>query len=329
MPDHNANRPRILSFGEAMTMFAAEIPGDLAEVETFQRRIAGADTNVAIGLSRLGFRVDWLSRVGKDSFGGFIRRTLEAEGVDCRYLTTDPVYPTGLVFKERALEGVDPRVEYFRRDSAASHLSPSDAAEIDIAGLGHLHATGIPPAVSASCRKLSWHMMEKAQAAGASISFDPNLRPGLWASEAEMCDTINALAAKADWVLPGLEEGQRLTGRETPHDIADFYLESGVQAVIIKLGPEGSYYRGVLGGQETSCTIAGFPVSQVVDTVGAGDGFAVGVISALLDGLAPREALRRGNLIGAEAVQVIGDMEGLPDRTRLEELEASLAAPLR
>ncbi len=309
-------------------MFVAETPGNLAEVETFQRRIAGADTNVAIGLARLGFRVDWLSRVGNDSFGSIIRKTLEAEGVDCRYLTTDPEHATGLVFKERALEGADPRVEYFRRDSAASRLSTDDAAEVDFTEAHHLHATGIPLAVSASCRELSWHMLEKARAAGASISFDPNLRPGLWASEAEMCDTINALAAKADWVLPGWEEGKRLTGFETPHDIAGFYLERGASAVIIKLGPEGSYYHGVLGGQEASFTVAGFPVSQVVDTVGAGDGFAVGVISALLDGLSPREALRRGNLIGAEAVQVTGDMEGLPYRERLTELEASLAASL-
>ncbi|WP_372614494.1 carbohydrate kinase family protein, partial [Halomonas sp.] len=171
-------------------------------------------------------------------------------------------------------------------------------------------------------RELSMHMLDQARRAGTSISFDPNLRPGLWASETDMRDTLNGLAAGADWVLPGIEEGKRLTGRQAPHDIADFYLERGAQAVIIKLGPEGSYYRGVLGGQEASFTVAGFPVPEVVDTVGAGDGFAVGVISALLDGLSPREAVRRGNLIGAQAVQVIGDMEGLPDRARLEKLEA-------
>lgn len=309
-------------------MFVAETLGELAGVETFQRRIAGADTNVAIGLARLGFQVGWLSRVGNDSFGSFIRRTLEAEGIDCRNLISDTEHATGLVFKERSRGGADPLVEYFRRNSAASWLSPDDATEVDFTAVRHLHATGIPPAVSASCRELSWHMLEKARAVGASISFDPNLRPDLWASEAEMCDTINTLAAKADWVLPGLEEGKRLTGRETPKGIADFYLEGGVQAVIIKLGPEGSYYRGVLGNQEASFTMAGFQVPEVVDTVGAGDGFAVGVISALLDGLSPREALRRGNLIGAEAVQVIGDMEGLPNRKRLAELEASLADSL-
>ncbi|MBH8581593.1 sugar kinase [Halomonas pacifica] len=317
-----SSAPEILAFGEAMTMLVAEHPGELAEVERFQRRIAGADTNVAIGLSRLGLHVGWLSRVGTDSFGTYLRRTLEAEGLDCRHLNIDPEHPTGLVFKERAQGGADPRVEYFRRGSAASHLAPADAEGVDFSALRHLHATGIPPALSASCRELAETMLERARAAGASLSFDPNLRPSLWNSEDEMRDTLNALAARTDWVLPGLAEGRLLTGRDTPEAIADFYLERGVKAVIIKLGPEGSYYRGHLDGGLESLTMPGVPVAEVVDTVGAGDGFAVGVISALLDGHSPRDALRRGNLIGSLAVQVIGDVEGLPDRAHLNTLES-------
>lgn len=321
MPHQHA--PEILTFGEAMTMFVAETPGPLADVEHFQRRIAGADTNVAIGLARLGFRVAWLSRVGADGFGDFIRHTLEREGLDCSYLAADPAHPTGLLFKERAEGGQDPRVSYFRRGSAASQLSPVDADNLDLSALRHLHATGIPPALSDSARELSHHLLQQARAAGASISFDPNLRPSLWKSEAEMRETLNRLASQADWVLPGLAEGRLLTGRDTPEAVADFYLERGAQAVVIKLGPEGGYYRGTLGGQDTSLHVPGFPVASVIDTVGAGDAFAVGTVSALLDGLEPRQALLRGNLLGAEAVKVIGDMEGLPSRQQLKALAAT------
>ncbi|MGQ7246541.1 sugar kinase [Halomonas sp. V046] len=323
MPTPHA--PEILSFGEAMTLFVADVPGDLAQIEGFSRRIAGADTNVAIGLARLGFSVGWLSRVGDDSFGRYLRTKLEAEGLDCRHLITDPSNPTGLMFKERALEGADPRTEYMRKGSAASHLSPADAVNVDVSALRHLHATGIPPAVSASCRELSWHLLDEARRHGASVSFDPNLRPALWTTEADMRDTLNAMAAKAHWVLPGLAEGRLLTGFETPHDIAGFYLDQGAEAVVIKLGPEGSYYRGRIGGTEQTFSVAGVAVAKVIDTVGAGDGFAVGFVSAMLDGLAPRQALQRANLIGAEAVQVLGDMEGLPNRTTLARLEATLA----
>ncbi|WP_447893639.1 sugar kinase [Vreelandella sp. GE22] len=313
--------PSVLTFGEAMGMLVADTPGPLSSIEHFHRRLAGADNNVAIGLSRLGYSVGWLSRVGQDSFGDFIRQTLEAEGIDARYIHTDTQHPTGLMFKERAEGGADPRVEYFRRGSAASHLAVEDAQSIDFAALTHLHATGITPALSESAQDLTRHLMQKARAGGASVSFDPNLRPSLWQSEDVMRDTLNELARHADWVLPGLSEGQLLTGEQEPSAIADFYLERGAKAVIIKLGPEGSYYRGHLGGQLESLHVAGQPVANVVDTVGAGDGFAVGTISALLDGLSPQQALARGNLVGAQAVQVVGDMEGLPTREQLQALE--------
>ncbi|MFG6666863.1 sugar kinase [Halomonas sp. HNIBRBA4712] len=313
----------VLTFGEAMGMLVAQSPGPLDSVEHFQRRLAGADNNVAIGLARLGFRVSWLSRVGRDSMGEYIRRTLTAEGIDDRYIVTDPAHSTGLVFKERAENGADPRVEYFRRGSAASHLSTVDADAVDFASLDHLHVTGITPALSESALALTRRLMERARANGATISFDPNLRPTLWSSEALMRDTLNELAGLADWVLPGLAEGERLTGADTPETIADFYLERGASAVIIKLGPEGSYYRGRLDGKLESLSVAGQPVERVIDTVGAGDGFAVGAISALLEGLPPARALARGNLIGAQAVQVVGDMEGLPSRATLETLESN------
>ncbi|MCB8889609.1 sugar kinase [Vreelandella malpeensis] len=311
----------VLTFGEAMGMLVADTPGPLAGVEHFHRRLAGADNNVAIGLARLGFKVSWMSRVGRDSMGEFIRHTLTSEDIDDRYIQTDPAHPTGLMFKERAENGADPRVEYFRRGSAASHLCPADAQAIDFAALDHLHATGITPALSPSALALTRELMQRARAAGATISFDPNLRPTLWPSEAVMRETLNELASLADWVLPGLAEGRLLTGEETPEAIADVYLARGTKGVIIKLGPEGSYYRGRLGATLESCEVPGKPVAQVIDTVGAGDGFAVGAISALLEGLSPEQALRRGNLIGAEAVQVVGDMEGLPTRARLQALE--------
>ena len=110
--------------------------------------------------------------------------------------------------------------------------------------------------------------LKKARANGASISFDPNLRPSLWDSEDAMRKTLNALAALSDWVLPGLSEGQLLTGQKTPYDIAGYYLDQGASAVIIKLGPEGSYYRGNLDGQEESFTVPGCRVAEVIDTVG-------------------------------------------------------------
>ena len=309
----------ILSFGETMAMLVAEQTGDLAKVEHFHRRIAGADSNVAIGLSRLGFNVAWLSRVGADSLGRFVVETLASEGLDCSHVAVDSAHPTGFQFKSRTDDGSDPQVEYFRRGSAASHLSVQ-SINSTLLGARHLHATGIPPALSASAREMSFELMTRMRHAGRSVSFDPNLRPSLWASEQEMIREINRLAALAHWVFPGLSEGRLLTGFEDPADIAAFYLDQGAEAVAIKLGPQGAYYRTQLD----QGVVAGVPVANVVDTVGAGDGFAVGMISALLEHQSFAEAVQRANWIGSRAVQSRGDMEGLPTRSELiAEFEAA------
>jgi len=313
----------ILSFGETMAMFVAEQTGDLARVGHFHKRIAGADSNVAIGLSRLGFKVSWLSRVGADSLGRFVIDTLQAEGLDCHHVATDAGYPTGFQLKSREDLGQDPQVEYFRRGSAASQLSVADICP-ELLNARHLHATGIPAALSDSTRELSFELMKRMAAAGRSVSFDPNLRPALWASERQMIQTINALAALAHWVLPGLSEGRLLSGYEDPADIAAFYLDQGAEAVAIKLGAHGAYYRT----HQDEGFVAAIPVETVVDTVGAGDGFAVGMISALLENCSFAEAVARGNWIGAQAVQSRGDMEGLPTREQLRSALRPIASTL-
>ena len=315
----------ILSFGETMAMFVAEQNGELAEVGHFHKRIAGADNNVAIGLSRLGFKVAWLSRVGADSLGRFVIDTLEKEGLDCSNVAIDAAHPTGFQLKSRTDDGGDPVVEYFRRGSAASHLSPASIVP-ELLKARHLHATGIPPALSATAREMSFELMTRMREAGRSVSFDPNLRPSLWASPQQMITEINRLAALAHWVLPGLSEGRLLTGFEDPADIAAFYLDQGAEAVAIKLGPHGAYYRT----HHDQGFVAGVPVQTVVDTVGAGDGFAVGMISALLENYSFADAVKRANWIGSRAVQSRGDMEGLPNRAELlAELDAAIREQAR
>jgi 2-dehydro-3-deoxygluconokinase len=179
----------------------------------------------------------------------------------------------------------------------------------------HLHATGVFAAISATSLAAAHHSIDTMRAAGRSVSFDPNLRPTLWASTEAMRTEINRLAAKAHTVLPGLEEGRLLTGEDTPEGIARFYRDAGAALVVVKLGPDGAYYDDAAAG---TGRVPGYPVETVVDTVGAGDGFAVGVVSALLEGRGVPDAVRRGSWIGARQVQVMGDSEGLPTRAELE-----------
>lgn len=311
----------VLTYGEAMALFVADETGPLETVGHFTKRIAGADLNVAIGLARLGFGVGYVSRVGADSFGRYVVDTLAREGIDASHVSVDPRYPTGFQMKGKQTDGRDPAIEYFRKGSAASHLSLDDFDAEYVAAARHLHLTGVAPAISATSRELAFRLAESMRAAGKTISFDPNLRPTLWPSRETMAATLNALAALSDWVLPGLDEGIALTGYDTPEDVARFYLDHGARGVIVKLGAQGAYFRTA----DSAGYVAAQPVAEVVDTVGAGDGFAVGVVSALLEGRDLPTAVARGNRIGALAIQVIGDSEGLPARTELDRLELSAA----
>lgn len=306
----------VITIGEAMAMFVSSQSGDLAAAEQFVKRVAGAELNVATGLARLGLKVGWVSRVGNDSFGRYVLQQLAKENIDNRGVTTDERFATGFQLKSKAENGTDPIVEYFRKGSAASHLSVADFNEEYFCSARHLHLSGVAAALSASSLELLIHASKVMKEKGKTISFDPNLRPVLWKSEAEMVKQLNKLAFQADWVLPGLSEGAILTGHKTPEAIADFYLDHGVKTVVLKTGADGAWFKTATGEKGA---VNAVKVVNVVDTVGAGDGFAVGVISALLEGKSLPQAVSRGNKIGSLAIQVIGDSEGLPTRAALGE----------
>jgi len=303
----------VLTVGEPMALFTALSPGPLERVREWQRSVAGAELNVAIGLARLGLMVGYLSRVGQDSFGRSVLAALAHDGVSGALVRVDATQRTGFMLKARAAPGTDPAIEYHRAGSAASHLSIADAPHEGCA-FGWLHLSGVAAAVSDSLRELVLELAVRARAAGRRVSFDPNLRPQLWASPDVMANAINALSLQAGLVLPGLAEGRFLTGLERPDEIAAWYLDHGAQQVAIKLGPQGAYVADESGLRGL---VPGIAVSGVVDTVGAGDGFAVGVISGLIDGLSLDQAAERGNRIGARVVQFPGDSDGLPTRQEL------------
>lgn len=303
----------VVTFGEAMVMFVASEAGQLKDAEQFKRSLAGAELNTAIGFARLGLHSGWVSKVGNDAFGAYIRERLQSEKVDITGVLTDPNYPTGFQLKSRVMSG-DPEVQYFRKGSAASTMAEKELDHNYFTSFRHLHMTGIPPALTPQTREFASEAMSCMKKAGRSVSFDPNLRPTLWSSKAEMVSVINDFAVKADWVLPGVEEGKTLTGFSDPKRIAEYYLDRGVSCVVVKLGAEGAYYRTA----DEEGMVPGFKVRKVIDTVGAGDGFAVGLISGLLQGLHIKPAVLRGNAIGALAVQNVGDHEGYPTEVELE-----------
>ncbi|AKU25408.1 sugar kinase [Geobacillus subterraneus] len=302
----------VVTFGETMVLFTSESPGLMRYAAHFSRKFGGAESNFAIGLARLGHKVGWISRVGDDEFGKAMVSFIAGEGVDVSRVKVDDTAPTGIYFKELRRAN-DVRVYYYRKHSAASKMKPEDLDEGYIARAKYLHITGITPALSESCYRTVIHGIELAKKHGVKVVFDPNLRKKLWAEETAR-ETLLEISSRADIVLPGIDEAQFMFGQANPELLGERFLERGASLVVLKVGAKGAYYFTENGSQ----LVPGFPVEQVVDPVGAGDGFAAGFVSGLLDGLSLYEAVQRGNAVGAFATTVSGDVEGLPDRKELE-----------
>lgn len=300
----------VITLGESMVLFTPDSMGLMRHSSSFTRKVAGAESNVAIGLSRLGHQVGWFSKVGKDEFGKTILSFIRGEGVDTSHVIEDEFSPTGVFFKELSnLHNV--RIYYYRNHSAASYMKPQELNEEYIGNSKFLHITGITPALSTDCYATVMTAIEIAKSRRVKVSFDPNIRKKLW-SDKKAKETLLEIASKSDIVMPSVSEAQFLLETTDIQKQGDSLLNKGPSIVIIKNSSKGTYYFT----NSEKGFIQNFSVEEV-DPVGAGDAFAAGFLSGLLNKFSIKKAVERGNAMGALAVTVSGDVEGLPEEEQL------------
>lgn len=314
------NRVDVVTLGE--TMVSLRTGTALRLGGTLTMTMAGAESNVAIGLARLGHRVRWGGRVGADEVGAFILRTLRAESVGLDTVGVDPERPTGLMLAERRVADIS-RVSYYRAGSAGSALSGADAAACLADNPRVLHVTGITPALSASAADAVATAVRLARQAGALVSVDVNFRSGLWAPEVAR-PVLSELVRSADIVIASEDELGLVVNEANESAAAVELAAYGVTQLVITRGAKGA----TVWHEGTAHHVAAIPVT-VLDTIGAGDAFAAGYLSGVLDGLRPAAALHRGTVTGAFAVAALGDWEGLPTRDELCLLQNETGATLR
>lgn len=293
----------VVTMGETMALARSESPGPLAHTGELRLGIGGAESNLAIGLARLGVPATWIGRVGADALGELVLREIRAEGVATRAIV-DNGAPTGLMIKERRTTART-SVIYYRRDSAGSRLSVDDLRIGDIANAAVLHVTGITPALSRSASDAVDAAAAAARAAGTLVSFDVNYRSALWSRD-EARARLRELAAAADLVFAGEDEAEMLLdrpGNATDHAVG--LLQLGAREAVVKCGTAGA----VTARADGVTSAPAFPVTAV-DTVGAGDAFVAGYLHALLRGEPVATRLRHANATGAYACMAGGDWEG-------------------
>jgi 2-dehydro-3-deoxygluconokinase len=305
--------PNVLTLGETMVLLNPARSGPMKYLTEFRKQLGGAESNVAIGLARLNHDVGWFSALGDDPHGDYVKSFVRGENVDVSTVRTDPERPTGLMFKERAALG-ETSVYYYRHGSAASAMTPEDLPHEYLAGANYLHLTGITPALSDSCHETVETAIEIAGAEDVQVTFDPNVRRKLWESEERMRSALTDLIAASDVVFPGTDEGELLFDTADPAEIAEECMALGAEVAVVTRGEEGAYVASEGGVSEA---IPPSEVEQVVDPIGAGDGFVAGFLSGQLDGMDLVESTKRACAVGAFATTVSGDVEALPRRQDL------------
>lgn len=306
----------VITIGEPLALFAStDLNMNLTSSSDFKKFLAGAEVNFAIGTKRLGHSVEYLSQVGNDPWGDFIIHELQKNYINTTFLKENSNYSTGIEFKNLTDHG-DPETFYLRKNSAAANISPDFIQKVDLSDVKLAHLTGIFPGLSINTYHATQALIERLNKLNIPISFDPNLRPAIWSSSKKMCSVINEISKSATILLPGIKEARLLTGLNDVDAIMDFYFSqnSKLQLLVIKDGAKGTYFRTKSGLNDF---VPSFKVKHVVDTVGAGDGFAVGLITALLEGKSIHDSIIRANAIGALAIQTQGDNTGYPTPEQL------------
>lgn len=292
----------ITALGDVMVLLLAEPGIPLRAATTFRRSLAGAEANVAVGLSRLGHATRFVGRVGDDAFGDVILATLAADRVDVSAVARDP-RPTALLVRD-AVPGRPVEVLYHRLHAAGSALAVEDLPQ-DLEHTDLLHVTAITGLISASARAAVLTAVERARAAGVVVSVDPNLRWTL-AERSRVLGVARELVNRADLVLGSDEELAELTG--VPAETAmQQLLDEGARVVV-----ERRRTRVRAATADGQVAEVGIDRVAAVDPVGAGDAFDAAFLDGWLRNRPLAAALAAGTAAGALVVGVPGDLEGLP-----------------
>jgi 2-dehydro-3-deoxygluconokinase len=312
---------RVVTFGECLA--ALHGAGPLRLAGSLRLSVAGSESNVAIGLARLGHDVEWIGRVGDDEFGALVLRTLRAEGVDVQHAVVDPSGPTALLVFEHRIADVT-RVMYYRAESAGSALGAADVLPGVSDEVAILHVTGVTAALGAGPAAAVSEAVARARSTATTVSLDVNFRSRLWSADAAR-SMLQPLLDQVDIVFGSAEELLLVADGATDVDTAaGQLLAGGVQTVVAKLGADGAVAFTV----DDTVKVPARRV-QAVDSVGAGDAFVAGYLSGLLDGIDGPGCLDRGAVLGAFAVSREGDWEALPTRAELDLLDTAPGTTLR
>lgn len=295
-----------ITLGETMVRLSPPGFQRIAQAQSFDFQIGGAESNVAINLAWLGFKTAWLSRMPDNPLGRRVVSLIASHGVDTSGVRFVPGERVGVYFIELATPPRPNRVIYDRAGSAASRMTAADVDFDYIARARWLHMTGITPALSESCRAMTADVLRFARERGLTVSFDVNYRSLLWSAQEARC-ALEPLMSLCHYVFVAHRDAMALFGApETPLQAVEVLRRRfGCDVLVMTLGEAGAIAQTELQQVEASQP---FKVSQVVDRIGAGDALAAGFLAARAWGFSLEASLYYGNAMSALKLTLPGDL---------------------
>lgn len=267
------------------------------EVRELSYGVGGSAANVSIGVRRLGGCCMLLGKIGMDEFGRMAVDELLREKVPLDEVKVDLVNRTGYTIIIINRHG---EVFMFGRKEAAESIEPEEVRNLDLDGYQAVHIASLRVDTAAE-------VAAGARRAGALVTFDPGrllINRGI--------GHIMPVLERVDLLLLNGKEARALTGHEDPEMAAVSLIRHGARKVAVKLGGRGVYFSDGSSGK----LVPAFKV-DAIDTTGAGDAFAAGMIMALSDGESPEDAIRFGNAVAALKVTRLGSHEA-PTKEEVE-----------
>ncbi len=249
-------------------------------IPRFDANPGGAPANLAVAASRLGAKAGFIGKVGKDSFGDYLRRCLTENGVDVSGLSTDPVQHTTLAVVSLDEKG-ERTFSFYRNPSADCNLSQEDVSQDLLQGTRLLHFGSVSLTGEPS-RSATLAAARRAKELGVTVSYDPNYRESLWSDPATAIAQMKGPLPLVDILKVSDEELPLLTGTKDLAEGTALLAGYGIRLIFVTLGPNGAFYRF---GDKTG-HVPGVPC-VVGDTNGAGDTF----FGAALSRIARRDSL--------------------------------------
>lgn len=279
-------------------------------LDSIRMRVGGDAVNESIIASRLGRRVMLVSKVGRDGAGRFICDTLEESGVNTDFVVREEHLDTGinivLIREDGERSFITNRNGSLRKLALSDVMPALQDPRFARAKIACLASIFVSPALSAQDTAA---LFAQIKAKGLILCADTT-RP----KNGEHTDDIAELLSHLDYFFPNYEEAERISGKHDLDEIADDFLRCGLKNIVIKIGSRGVFLKN----DRFRAIVPAYPETRCVDTTGAGDNFAAGFLTALLDGRDFVECARYANAVASVCVESVGATVGVTDRKKVD-----------